>query len=212
MHQAPCPYPATLIFGVPGAGKGTQGDILKTIPGFFHVSSGNVFRQMGDSSQEARTVREYIQRGELVPDELTVRVFLEHLEANRQSGDFDPERDLLLLDGIPRSVEQCRLLQSAIDVKLMLHLVCHDEEAMISRIRRRAKMEGRPDDVSEDIIRKRFDIYHEQTVPVLSEYAPELITEIDSNQSQAEVLLACLSALVPVQKRNFPRRLPSTGS
>ena len=64
MHQAPYPYPATLIFGIPGAGKGTQGDILKTIPGFFHVSSGNIFRQMGDSTEEARTVREYLRAGE----------------------------------------------------------------------------------------------------------------------------------------------------
>lgn len=208
MHQAPYPYPATLIFGIPGAGKGTQGDILKTIPGFFHVSSGMVFRQMGDATEEARTVRECIRSGELVPDELTVKIFLEHLEARRKSGDFRPERDLLLLDGIPRAAVQCRLLRPYIDVKLILHLVCHDEEGMIQRIRRRAKMERRPDDVSEDVIRKRFAIYHRQTLPVLQEYPPDVVTEIDSNQTQAEVLLACLSALIPVHKQSFPRTLP----
>jgi adenylate kinase len=208
MNQAPYPYPATLIFGIPGAGKGTQGDILKTIPGFFHLSSGNVFRQIGDATEEARTVRECIRRGELVPDELTVRILLEHVETNRLSGEFKPERDLLLLDGVPRSVLQCRLLRPNIDVKLILHLVCHDEEAMIKRIRRRAKMEGRPDDVNDDVIRKRFEVYHRQTLPVLQEYPPDLVSEIDSNQTQAEVLLACLSALIPVQKQNFPRKLP----
>lgn len=212
MQQAPYPYPATLIFGIPGAGKGTQGDILKTIPGFFHVSSGNVFRQMGDASEEARLVRDHIQRGELVPDDLTIRILVEHLEASRLSGEFDPERDLLLLDGIPRSTEQCRLLKPYVDVKLMLHLVCKDEEAMIRRIRRRAKMEGRPDDANEDIIRKRFEVYHQQTAPVLHEYPPELINEIDSRQTQAEVLLACLAALIPVHKQSFPRRLASSGS
>lgn len=210
MHQAPYPYPATLIFGIPGAGKGTQGDILKTIPGFFHVSSGNIFRQMGESTEEARTVRDYLRAGELVPDELTIRIFLEHLEAKRQSGEFKPERDLLLLDGIPRAAAQCQLLRPYIDVKLILHLVCHDEDGMIQRIRRRAKLENRPDDYSEEVIRKRFAIYHRQTFPVLQEYSPSVIAEIDSNQTQAEVLLACLSALIPVFKANFPRKLPAT--
>jgi len=208
MHP-PYPYPATLIFGIPGAGKGTQGDFLKTIPGFFHVSSGNVFRQMGDATEEARTVREYIRAGELVPDDLTIKIFLEHLETERQAGKLKPERDLLLLDGIPRAPLQCRLLRPYIDVKLILHLVCHDQEAMIERIRRRARQENRTDDVSEEVIRKRFAIYHRQTLPVLNEYPGDLVTEIDANQSQAEVLLACLSALVPMQKRYFPRKLPA---
>lgn len=207
MHQAPYPYPATLFFGIPGAGKGTQGDILKTIPGFFHVSSGNIFRQLGEATEEARLIRDYLRRGELVPDELTVRIFLEYLEDRRQSGDFNPEKDLLLLDGIPRAAAQCRLLKPYIDVKLILHLVCHDQEAMIRRIRRRSKLEGRPDDVSDDLIRKRFDIYYRQTVPVLEEYPKELVADIDSNQTQAEVLLACLAALVPVHKQHFPRKL-----
>jgi len=211
MHQPPYPYPATLIFGIPGAGKGTQGDILKRIPGFFHLSSGNVFRQLADATEEARTVREYIRAGELVPDELTIKIFLEHLEAKRQSGEFTADRDLLLLDGIPRAPVQCRLLRPYIDVKLILHLVCHDQDAMIQRIRRRATLENRQDDVSEDVIRKRFAIYHRQTLPVLNEYPGDLVTEIDANQTQAEVLLACLSALVPVQKRHFPRKLPAAG-
>jgi len=207
MHQAPYPYPATLFFGIPGAGKGTQGDILKTIPGFFHVSSGNIFRQLGESTDEARLIRDFVKRGELVPDELTVRIFLEYLEQQRESGIFNPEKDLLLLDGIPRAAAQCGLLKPYIDVKLILHLNCQDQEAMIRRIRRRAKLEGRPDDVSDDLIRKRFEIYYRQTVPVLQEYPPELVTDVDANQTQAEVLLACLSALVPVHKKFFPRKL-----
>lgn len=207
MQQAPYPYPAALIFGVPGAGKGTQGAILKCVQGFFHVSSGTVFRQLDDSSPDARAVRESIRRGELVPDELTVRIFLEHLEARRLAGDFCPDRDLLLLDGIPRDVEQCRLLRPSIDVKLILHLVCRDQQAMIERIRRRAQLENRPDDASEEVIRRRFQVYERETRPVLGQYPPELIAEIDANQTQAEVLLECLQALVPVYKRHFPRTL-----
>jgi adenylate kinase len=206
MHQAPYPYPATLFFGIPGAGKGTQGDILKSIPGFYHVSSGNIFRLLGESTEESRLIRDYVKRGELVPDDLTVRIFLEYLEQQRQSGEFNPEKDLLLLDGIPRSAVQCDLLKPYIDAKLILHLNCQDQEAMIRRIRRRAKLEGRPDDVSDDLIRKRFEIYNRQTLPVLQEFRPELVANVDAHQTPAEVLLACLSALVPVHKKFFPRK------
>jgi adenylate kinase len=207
MQPAPFPFPAALIFGIPGAGKGTQGDILKVVPGFFHVSSGVVFRQLDRTSEDGKVVRDYIRRGELVPDDLTIRIFLAHLEACRERGDFRPENDLLLLDGIPRDVAQCRLLKPYVDVQLILHLVCRDEEAMIERIRRRARLENRLDDASEEVTRKRFEIYYRDTVPVLSQYDQSLIREIDSGQTQAEVLLDCLAALVPVFKRCFPRNL-----
>jgi adenylate kinase len=211
MSQPPYPYPAALIFGIPGAGKGTQGDILKVVPGFYHISSGVVFRQLDRTSDVARTVRSYINRGELVPDELTMRIFLSYLEARRESGEFRPEHDLLLLDGIPRDVHQVQSLKPYIDVRLVLHLVCSDEEAMIERIRKRAVLENRPDDASEDVTRKRFEVYRQVTVPVLQEYPPEFIRDIDSTQTQAEVLLSILKELVPVFKQGFPRKLPARG-
>jgi adenylate kinase len=208
LSQPPYPYPAALIFGIPGAGKGTQGDILRVVPGFYHISSGVVFRQLDKTSEVARTVRSYINRGELVPDELTMRIFLSYLEARRESGEFRPEHDLLLLDGIPRDVTQVQSLKPYIDVKLVLHLVCSDEEAMIERIRKRALLENRPDDASEEVTRKRFEVYRQVTVPVLQEYPAEIIRDVDSTQTQAEVLLAILKELVPVFKQAFPRKLP----
>lgn len=207
MSQPPYPYPAALIFGIPGAGKGTQGDILKVVPGFYHISSGVVFRQLDKTSEVARIVRSYINRGELVPDELTMRIFLSYLEARRESGEFRPEHDLLLLDGIPRDVTQVQSLTPYIDVKLVLHLVCSDEEAMIERIRKRALLENRPDDASEEVTRKRFEVYRQITVPVLQEYPPAIIRDIDSTRTQAEVLLDILKELVPVFKQSFPRAL-----
>lgn len=207
MSQAPYPYPAALIFGIPGAGKGTQGDILRTVPGFYHISSGVVFRQLDRTSEVARTVRAYINRGELVPDELTMRIFLSYLEARRESGEFRPQNDLLLLDGIPRDVNQVKALQPYIDVRLVVHLVCSDEEAMIQRIRRRAILENRPDDASEEVTRKRFEVYHQVTVPVLKEYPADIIRDVDSTRTQAEVLLSVLQELVPVFKQCFPRKV-----
>lgn len=199
------PYPCALVFGVPGAGKGTQGEILTRVPGFFHLSSGVIFRKIDPKSEEGQIVREYSARGELAPDDVTIRIFLNWLEAQRAAERFRPAEQLLLLDGIPRNINQCEILKKYIDVKLLLHFVCYDEEAMIDRIRRRAVLENRIDDASESVTRKRFEVYHRETAPVL-EYYQEFVREIDCNMIQAEVLSHCLSHLVPILKDNFPRK------
>ena len=138
VSKPPYPYPTALVFGVPGAGKGTQGEILTRIPGFFHLSSGVIFRKLDAKSNEGKLVRDYSARGELAPDDVTVKIFLNWLESQRAADRFRPREHLLLLDGLPRTIAQCDILKQYIDVQLILHLVCHDEEAMIERIRRRA--------------------------------------------------------------------------
>ena len=199
------PYPAALIFGVPGAGKGTQGEILTRIPGFFHMSSGVIFRKLDAKSEEGRIVRDFAARGELAPDDLTIRIWHTWLEAQRAADRFRPHEHLLLLDGIPRNINQCKMLERYVDVKVVVHLTCHDEEAMIDRIRRRAILEDRPDDASESVIRRRFEVYREETEPVLGYYPTEVIKSVESTGIHAEVLLLCLQHLVPVLKNCFPQ-------
>ena len=198
------PYPCALIFGVPGAGKGTQGEILTKIPGFFHLSSGVIFRKLDPQTEEGRVVREYSARGELAPDDVTIRIFLNWLEGQRAAERFRPNEHLLLLDGIPRNLNQCELLKKYVDVKLLLHFVCYDEEAMIDRIRRRAVLENRIDDANESVTRKRFEVYHQATAPVL-EYYKDVVREVDCAKIHADVLSQSLDYLVPVLKENFPR-------
>ena len=201
------PYPTALIFGVPGAGKGTQGEILTKIPGFFHCSTGVIFRTMDADSDDGRLVRDYSSRGELAPDEVTIRIWKTWIDAKRSIGAFLPRKQLLLLDGIPRNVEQCRLLEPFIDVKAIVHLECSDEEAMHERIRRRAMRENRPDDLNADVTKRRFEVYREMTAPVLDYYPAEMVKEVESTGIVSEVLHASLEHLVPVLKANFPRKL-----
>ncbi len=203
-NQPPYPYPCALVFGVPGAGKGTQGEILSKVPGFFHLSSGVIFRKLDSQSEEAQVVKEYSARGELAPDDVTIKIFLNWLELQSTAERFQPNEQLLLLDGIPRTINQCEILKKYIDVKMLLHFVCHDEEAMIDRIRQRAVLENRTDDASEAVTRKRFEVYHQETAPVL-EYYQDVVREVDCANIQAEVLSRCLEYLVPVLKENFPR-------
>ncbi len=199
------PYPAALIFGVPGAGKGTQGEILSRLPGFFHCSTGVIFRKTNPDSDDGRLVRDYSSRGELVPDEITVRIWKTWMDAHLAISSFKPRKELLLLDGIPRNVNQCRLLEPHIQVLSVVHLVCEDEEAMIERIRRRAMLENRPDDLNESVSRRRFEVYRQSTEPVLDYYPNEIIKDVESTGIVSEVLRECLSHLVPVLKANFPR-------
>lgn len=203
-NQLSYPYPCALIFGVPGAGKGTQGEILTKIPGFFHSSSGVIFRKLDPQSEEGQIVKEYSVRGELAPDAVTIKIFLKWLELQRTAERFQPNEQLLLLDGIPRTIKQCEILKKYIDVKILLHFVCYDEEAMIDRIRQRAVLENRTDDASEAVTRKRFEVYHKETAPVL-EYYQDVVREVDCANIQSDVLSRCLEYLVPVLKENFPR-------
>ena len=199
------PYPTALIFGVPGAGKGTQGEILTRVPGFFHLSTGVIFRKLGEDTPEGQTVRDYYSRGELAPDELTIQIWKTWLESQRFTSRFRPREHLLLLDGLPRTVRQCDMIADHVDVKAVLHLTCDDEELMIERIRRRAILENRPDDASEEVTRRRFEVYHEVTKPILDHYPDEIIHPIESTGIPSQVLMQILEKLVPIVQANFPR-------
>ena len=196
-------YQTVLLFGAPGAGKGTQGAILGRIPGFFHLSCGEVFRSLDINSELGATFYEYSSRGELVPDDITVRMWAENMHAQTVLSLFKPADDLLLLDGIPRNVDQARLMEQYIQVLGIIHLVCKDKEAMIKRLRRRALKDNRADDAKEEVIRRRWEIYENETAPVLKYYPPEIIHEVDAAGSPASVLQNVLQVVVPIQDTHF---------
>lgn len=196
-------YRCVPLFGPPGVGKGTQGKILANIPGFFHLSVGDVFRSIDISSPNGREVYKHISRGELVPDELTIQIWRKAVEAYESLSWFKPREDLLILDGMPRNVHQVQMIKEHLSIHRVIYLKCSDEEDMIHRIRRRAIRENRTDDANEEIIRRRFDIYREVTARVLEQYDPSIIHEVDANGSPAEVLHAILDCLIPVQNELF---------
>lgn len=196
-------FQTVLLFGAPGAGKGTQGRILGQIPGFFHLSCGDVFRSLDINSPEGREIYKYSSKGMLVPDEVTIRVWKRHLDALTVLSHYKPDEDLLILDGIPRNRRQAELVQAHIEILRIVHLKCTDVEAMIHRIRRRAIRENRADDAQEEIIRQRFQVYEEETKPVLDYYPSSLVDEVDAVGSPAAVLLETLRCVVPVQNAHF---------
>ncbi len=190
-------YPSILLFGPPGVGKGTQGQMLGSIPGFFHLATGDMFRSLDKDSEIGMEFTRYSSQGLLVPDFLTVRLWRQHVDQLIARELYNPATDVLLLDGIPRSVPQAESMKDFINPRIIIHLVCENLDEMIRRMQKRATEQGRPDDADESVIRKRFEVYHEQTSPVLACYDKSIISKIDALGTQAEVLLRVLNAVVP---------------
>jgi len=196
-------YKTVLLFGAPGAGKGTQGKILGQIPGFFHLACGDVFRSLDVNTELGRKFLQYSSRGELVPDNLTIEMWRQNIHAQTVLSLYKPHADLLILDGIPRSVAQANAMEEHIEVLRVIHLVCPDLDKMVERMKRRAIKENRLDDAEESVIRRRFEVYDRETRPVLSHYPASVISEVNAMGSPAEVLQHILETVVPVQNTHF---------
>ena len=200
-------YRCVLLFGPPGVGKGTQGKILANIPGFFHLSVGDVFRAIDIGSTDGKQVYDSISRGELVPNDLTIKIWKKAVDAYVALSWYKPREDLLVLDGMPRNVEQVEIVKDYLEIYRIIYLECSDKEDMIHRIRRRAIRENRADDANEDVIRHRFELYERVTAPVLEMYDPDIIERVDCNGSPAQVLSSILSCTIPVQNEHFRENL-----
>lgn len=196
-------YRCVLLFGAPGTGKGTQGGILGKIPGFFHLAVGDIFRAIDRHSPMGQEIHSYVSAGQLVPDDLTIRIWRQALQAHITLGGYQPWQQLLVLDGLPRNVAQARLVQPDLDVRQVIYLQCQDEEGLIRRIQKRAMEEKRADDADEQVIRHRFEVYRGISAPVLKYYDDELISQVEASGTPAEVLARILSRVIPVQNHCF---------
>jgi adenylate kinase len=180
-------YLTYLVMGAPGSGKGTQGKVLGTVPRFFHCACGEVFRSLDLRTPIGQKFIEYSSKGLLVPDDLTVELWRSKIEAQVLEAEFKPDIDALVLDGIPRNVNQAKLMERLIDVKQVFHLSCPDRDELVRRLRKRAIKDNRLDDANEEVIRKRLSTYEEETKPVLDFYNG-LVTTIDALQAPVKVL------------------------
>lgn len=193
----PAKLPAVLMFGMPGAGKGTQGSLLGTMSGMFHVSTGSIFRSLDPESDDGKLIAGLIDQGELVPDEVAVDVWKRWLDEQIADGRCNPASDVLVLDGIPRRVRQCELLEQYVDVLAVVHLNAPSDEPIIERLRERALKEGRADDADEQIIRRRFEIYREMTRPVLDFYSPDIVHSVNPLGTPMEIKKRILECVIP---------------
>ena len=185
-----------LIFGAPGSGKGTQGKILGSIPRFYHCACGDVFRSIDTRTPIGQAFLDYSSKGQLVPDEITVKLWQVRINDAVGAHNFKPDIDSLVLDGIPRNVHQAQLMAELIDVKHVFHLSCPDRASLVSRLKKRALKDNRLDDANEDVIRRRLATYDGESKPVLDFYGSSMICEIDATQPPVQVTHEILGTIL----------------
>ncbi|MFM8421910.1 MAG: adenylate kinase family protein [Verrucomicrobiota bacterium] len=193
-------YRAILLFGAPGAGKGTQGKIIGQVPNFVHYSCGDAFRSLRVDSPLGRVFVEHASKGQLVPDEPTIELWKQSIQGLIATGRFNPDADTLLLDGIPRNPRQVELMAELIDVKAIFNLFCPQVDKLVARLQRRALKENRLDDANVDVIRARLETYKRETRAVLECYPDTIIHQIDSTQEPLLVLLDILRVVARIPK------------
>jgi adenylate kinase len=191
---------AFLILGAPGSGKGTQGKVLGSIPRFHHLACGDVFRSLDTRTPIGQKFVEYSSRGELVPDDVTVQLWHANLKQRIDAHQFKPEIDFLVLDGIPRNVEQAKFMEPHIEVLKVFHLSCPDRTELARRLRKRALKDNRFDDANESVIQQRFATYEAETKPILEHYAGDRVLDIDASQAPAKVLYDIIGGVMQLKE------------
>jgi adenylate kinase len=197
-------YKTYLLFGAPGSGKGTQGKTLGSIPRFYHCPCGDVFRSIDTRSKVGQAFLEYSSKGQLVPDEITVELWKEAISAAVDTHKFKPDIDTLVLDGIPRNINQAKIMQEMIDVEKVFHLSCPSRDTLFSRLKKRALKDNRLDDANEQVIQRRLATYDEESKPVLNFYPKDRVTVVDATQPPAKVLFDILASVNGVDGHHEP--------
>lgn len=160
-----------VIFGAPGSGKGTQSELMIKKYGFGHISTGDVLRnEIKNGTELGKTAASYIDKGRLIPDDLMISIL-----AGVYDG-FGTDHKGVIFDGFPRTIPQAEALKSMLDerghsVAAMIELDV-PEDILMERLINRGKQSGRSDD-NEETIRKRLDVYHTQTAPLVNWYKNE---------------------------------------
>lgn len=167
-----------VLFGKPGAGKGTQADFLKFKYNLVHLSTGDIFRfNMKNDTELGKLAKSYIENGDLVPDEVTINMLQDEVTKH-------PEAKGFLFDGFPRTIAQAEALDEFLaskseEVTATVALDA-DDEILVKRLLARGKISGRVDDQDEEKIRNRYDEYNEKTAPLIDYYkAQHKFYEVD---------------------------------
>ena len=158
-----------ILFGPPGSGKGTQSEKIVEKFGLIHLSTGNLLRQeIADKTPLGMEAKNFMDKGQLVPDEVVIGMIDSSLEKHADAKGF-------LFDGFPRTIAQAEALDKLLSLKktaickvLALEVT---EDELVKRLVKRGETSGRSDDTNEEVIRKRFNVYKNETEPVAEYYA-----------------------------------------
>ncbi|KAA6321274.1 adenylate kinase [termite gut metagenome] len=182
-----------IIFGAPGSGKGTQSDRIVAKFGVNHISTGDVLRaEIKKGTELGKTAQEYTGQGQLIPDALMVSIL---------ASVFDGFKDCkgVIFDGFPRTIAQAEALKDMLvergqKVSVMFDLEVPEDELMI-RLIKRGKETGRADD-NEETIKKRLNVYHSQTAPLIDWYKKEGIYQHINGQGTIDEITSEIGEII----------------
>ncbi|MBA2329378.1 MAG: adenylate kinase [Flavisolibacter sp.] len=180
-----------ILFGPPGSGKGTQSEKIVDKYGLVHLSTGNLLRQeIIDKTPLGLEAKSFMDKGQLVPDEVVIGMIDSCLEKQQDAKGF-------LFDGFPRTVAQAEALDRLLQFKkTAIHKVLAlevSEEELVTRLIKRGETSGRSDDTDEDIIRRRFAVYKNETYPVSNYYKEEEKFESIKGEGSVEDIFNTIS-------------------
>ena len=157
-----------VLFGAPGAGKGTQAKLLASEHDLVHLSTGDILRkEIAAGTELGQQAKNFIDKGEFVSDEVVINIIQSEIEQHPDARGF-------IFDGFPRTTLQAEALdklmvEKGMRIASMVALNVETEE-LVERLMKRGKISGRADDQSIDIIRNRIDVYHQKTEPIIDYY------------------------------------------
>lgn len=160
-----------VLFGPPGAGKGTQAEFLIKSFQLNHLSTGDLLRsEIAEGTKLGIEAKSYMEKGELVPDAVVIGMIKSKLESNKKANGF-------IFDGFPRTVDQAKALDKLLNengtpISGMLSLEVEKQE-LINRLLSRGKVSGRADDQDQSVIENRINVYNEKTLPLIEYYKPQ---------------------------------------
>lgn len=188
-----------VIFGAPGSGKGTQSDNLIKTYGLFHISTGDVLRDnIKRGTPLGATAKEYIEKGQLIPDELMIDILANVLDSNKEAA-----AEGVIFDGFPRTIAQAEALETMLQergtsVSTVIGLEVPEEE-LIERILLRGKLTGRSDDNMETV-KNRLSVYHNQTSPLKAFYEEKGLYQAIKGTGKIEEIFADIQKAVDAVK------------
>ena len=187
-----------IIFGAPGSGKGTYGDEIVAKYEMGHISTGDVLRgEIKNGTELGKIAKGFIDNGQLIPDELMIDILANTYDAL-------PQGKGVIFDGFPRTIAQAEALKKMLserghDMGMMIELVV-DEETLMARLLNRAIEQGRADD-NEETIKKRFEVYHNQTAPLADWFENEGLRHTFNWKGSKDLMLEEIFAAIEAENK-----------